>query len=87
MRLWVARLHISARTEAKIRGRHGLDPFEIREHIECRRTLDGRQYDDPARGRQYIVKVTVGSQRIVAVLYASRHGAEDEFDLASAYLI
>ncbi|MEJ7765662.1 MAG: hypothetical protein WKF86_09215 [Acidimicrobiales bacterium] len=85
MRVWVAQLHISERTIAKIRGRHGLDPADLRDQIVCVSTLTGRFDEDPIRGGRIIVQVTIHGQEVIAVLYPSKKRIEGDWHLGSAY--
>lgn len=83
--VWVARLHISARTAAKITQRHDITPDEVREAIVCVPGLRGRWHDHPERGRRALVDLLIRGRLAVAVLYPSDSALGDEWDLGSVY--
>lgn len=83
--LWVARLHVSKATRAKIFAKHMLDADEVRQHIECTERLFYVWDEDPERGRRAIVRLNVRGQSILAVLYPAQDQPEDEYHLGSAY--
>jgi hypothetical protein len=85
-RLWVARLHISARTAQKIIARHAITPEEVRDAVVLRSGLRYVWHDHPQRGRRALVEVVIRGGRTLVVLYPVDDAPfGDEFNLGSAY--
>lgn len=67
-RLWVARLHVTSGTAAKLRQKHSLEPEALRQAIEC---VEGLTYVwdvSPVHGGRYIVEVFVRGDRVLATM-------------------
>jgi hypothetical protein len=83
--LWVAKLLISEAVAKKIDSRHHLTPDQVREAVVCVVGLTYAWNDDPERGVRALVEVTVGSRRVLIVLYPVADPMGDVFALGSAY--
>jgi hypothetical protein len=83
--VWVAKLHISPRTEQKINQLHGLTADEVRAAVVCVRDLRGTWHVHPERGRRALIDVTIRRQLVVVVLYPVDSVMGDEWNLGSAY--
>jgi hypothetical protein len=82
----VGQLRISARTAAKIRQLHHLDPEDVRAAVECREGLIYTWHTHPVRGTRAIVSAFVGGKQVVVVLYpVPGDPFGDTFNLASTY--
>jgi hypothetical protein len=83
--LWVAKLLISEAVAKKIDSLHHLVLDQVRDAVVC---VEGLSYTwdvDAARGRRALVEVTIGSRRVLVVLYPVDDPMGDVFALGSAY--
>lgn len=85
--VWVAQLHISARTAAKLAALHQLDAETVRLHVECVAGLTGAWHEHEHRGSRMILEVQIAGRRILVVLYPRSGFFGDEWDLGSAYQV
>ncbi|CAN5906251.1 hypothetical protein BH23ACT2_BH23ACT2_14740 [soil metagenome] len=67
--VWVAELLVSEPAAAKITNRHHLDPVEVQAALLGVRGLAGRWDHDPVRGSRLLVRVGLGTDMVLAVLY------------------
>lgn len=87
MRLWVARILISPRTEAKIVGLHNISGDEVRTAVQCRQKLQFSVDVDEERGERVIVEVRIRERPCLVVLYDALHPLGDVWHLGSAYFV
>lgn len=83
--VWVAKLHISARTAQKIVQRHQITPNEVREAVVGVVGLHYVWNEDPERGERAIIETTIRGRRVLIVLYPRESTMGDEWNLGSAY--
>ena len=83
--IWVAVLHISDATAAKISGLHDFDANEVRLAVQCVSGLRFVWHDDPDRGLRAIVETEIRGIRCLVVLYPVEDGYGDAWNLGSAY--
>ena len=80
--IWIAQLRISQATSAKLRNRHGLSPRDVSESLICRAGLPFAWDYHHERGKRAIVRVRLGDQNVLCVLYPLGDGI---WNLGSAY--
>jgi hypothetical protein len=85
--IWVARLHISPRTAAKLSTWHQLSADEVRDAVECLPGLPFRWDLHPSRGLRAIVKTTIRGRPALVVLYPAPDPFGDAWNLGSTYHI
>ena len=85
--LWVAKLHISPRVEAKINNFHGITADEVRDEVECVEGLDYAYSFHEARGWRWLVKTRIRGRPALVVLYEVNDPIGDVYRLGSAYFI
>lgn len=81
----MTQVYISARTAAKIAGRHGITRREIEEALLGVPDLTGQWDNDPRRGIRAQVQVVIRGRRTAVILYPRGHTGDDDWDLGSAY--
>ena len=84
-RLWVARVHVSARTREKITSRHGLDVDEILANLVGVSGLLYTWHEHQEYGLRALVDVRLDAEKVLVVLFPT--GTEDEYHLGSAYRV
>jgi len=84
--IWVAELLISDRTAEKIRTKHGIEPQEVKDEVQCAR-LRCTWDTDQERGERALVEAFIRGRRTLAVLYPAGHPASDVWHLGSIYFI
>ena len=85
--LWVSDLRISPRTAQKIQARHGLHPPDLKAAVVGQYGLHYSWDYDSERGLRAMVKVRVGGQLVLMVLYPRTGSDPHAFNLGSAYRI
>lgn len=85
--LWVAELRISERTAAKIRGKHHVDPEDVRVALVGVQRLQYVWDDDKERGSRAIVSLRLRGRSALAVLYDAADPLGDVWHLGSVYFV
>ena len=85
--VWVAVLHISARTAEKIASRHQLTSDEVRDAVVCVSGLTFAWHSHPDRGDRVIISVQIRGRPALIVLYPASDAAGDAWHLGSAYFV
>jgi hypothetical protein len=84
--LWVADLIISPAVRAKLSDeKHRLDPDEVRQSIVAVQGLRFKWRSNLPRSRRVYVEISMGGDRVLAVLYPVDHPIGDVYTLGSAY--
>lgn len=81
----VSRLYISARTAAKIAGKHGISVTEIDNALLGGGNFAARWVNDPDLGARLLVQIVLRGRRAIVVLYPRGPAGDDEWALGSAY--
>lgn len=85
--LWIAALAISDRTADKIRGKHHIEPDEVRAELVCVSGLEYGWHTDEERGERAMVSITLHGRPALAVLYDAEHPMGDVWNLGSVYFL
>ena len=85
--LWVAEIHISARTKEKINSKHGITADQVRDAVVCIEGLDYRHVYSEIRGWRWLVKTRIQDRPALVVLYDANDPIGDVYRLGSAYFI
>ena len=80
--IWVAVLHISDATAAKIIGKHNITPTEVRDAVVCVSELPFRWDAHAEHGLRAVVTATIRGFEVALVLYPL---GDDTWNLGSAY--
>lgn len=83
--LWVAQLHVSARTAEKLSSKHGLSVDDVRHAVECVSGLTYVWDFDEERGWRAIVRAALRGRSCYVVLYDAGGSLGDVYNLGSAY--
>lgn len=83
--LWVAELIVSPATRTKLAALHRLDADDVRQELVAVQGLRYKWRDDPPRGDRVYVEISIGDDRVLAVLYPVDHPMGDVYVLGSAY--
>lgn len=78
----MAQLHVSPRTEHKLRTKHQLDWRDVVRAVQAQPALRFRWHDHRERGLRAILEVEVDGSMCLVVLYPK---GDDEYHLGSAY--
>lgn len=86
--LWIAELAISDRTADEIRGRHHIEPDEVRQVLVCVPGLEYAWHEDEVRGERALVAVAIrGRPALAGGLYEAEHALGDVWNLGSVYFV
>lgn len=83
--VWIADLHISTRTAAKIQAKHGITVTEVRDALQCVEGLRGATDEHPEHGLRLISQLTLRNRPALAVLFDAGHPLGDVWNLGSVY--
>lgn len=83
--IWIAELRVSQPTARKIVGRHQVQAGAISDALVGVAGLTGKRDHDAERGERLILRVRLGGQWWLVVLYAVDHPMGDVWNLGSVY--
>lgn len=87
VQVWVATLRISERVAKKIVDVHGITPQQVRDAVVRVEGLEGSWDYHPVRGLRAIIRVVIGEDNVLVVLYPADDLGFNVWRLGSAYRV